>query len=71
MDSDFGVTYSNKDHRHILFSSARQESVGKDNDGWTGEKFQDLYEASFDKKGKWSSPKPLPEPVNVRVRTPV
>ncbi len=62
--SDFGVTYTAKDHRHILFSSARQESVGKNNDGWTGEKFQDLYEAAFDKKGKWSSPKPLLEPVN-------
>lgn len=62
--SDFGVTYSNKDHRHIIFSSARQESIGKNNDGWTGEKFQDLFEAAFDKKGKWSSPKPLPEPVN-------
>lgn len=62
--SDFGVTYSHKDHRHILFSSARQESLGKNNDGWTGEKFQDLFEASFDKKGKWSSPKPLLEPVN-------
>ncbi len=62
--SDFGVCYSNKDHRHIIFSSARQESIGKNNDGWTGEKFQDLYEATVDKKGKWSSPKPLLEPVN-------
>jgi peptidoglycan-associated lipoprotein len=62
--SDFGVTYSNKDHRHIIFSSARQESEGKNNDGWTGEKFQDLFEATVDKKGKWSSPKPILEPVN-------
>ncbi len=62
--SDFGVTYSNKDRRHIIFSSARQESEGKNNDGWTGEKFQDLFEATVDKKGKWSSPKPILEPVN-------
>lgn len=62
--SDFAVTYSNKDHRHVIFSSARQEALGKNNDGWTGEKFQDLFEASFDKKGKWSSPKPLLEPIN-------
>ena len=62
--SDFGVWFSHKDHRHIIFSSARQESIGKNNDGWTGEKFQDLFEATVDKKGKWSSPKPLLEPVN-------
>jgi len=62
--SDFGATYSHKDRRHIIFSSARQESIGKNNDGWTGEKFQDLFEATVDKKGKWSSPKPLLEPIN-------
>lgn len=62
--SDFGAFYSNKDHRHIIFSSARQEAIGKNNDGWTGEKFQDLFEATVDKKGKWSSPKPILEPIN-------
>ena len=61
---DFGAFYSHKDHRHIIFTSARQESIGKGNDGGTGEKFQDLYEAVVDKKGKWSSPKPLLEPIN-------
>lgn len=62
--SDFGAVFSNKDHRHIIFTSARQESIGKNEDGGTGEKFQDLFEAAVDKKGKWSSPKPLLEPVN-------
>jgi peptidoglycan-associated lipoprotein len=62
--SDFGATYSHKDRRHIIFSSARAEAIGKNNDGWTGEKFQDLFEATVDKKGKWSSPKPILEPVN-------
>ena len=62
--SDFGTNYSNKDHRHIIYTSARQESMGKNEDGGTGEKFQDLFEASVDKKGKWSSPKPLLEPIN-------
>lgn len=62
--SDFGACISNKDNRHIIFTSARQESMGKSNDGGTGEKFQDLYEAAVDKKGKWSAPKPLLEPIN-------
>jgi peptidoglycan-associated lipoprotein len=62
--SDFGATYSNKDYRHIIYTSSRAESMGKDDDGGTGEKFQDLFEASVDKKGKWSAPKPLLEPIN-------
>lgn len=62
--SDFGASFSHKDHRHLIFTSARQESIGKNNDGGTGEKFQDLYESTVDKKGKWSSPKPLLEPIN-------
>ncbi len=61
---DFGAFYSHKDRRHLIFTSSRQESIGKGNDGGTGEKFQDLYEATVDKKGKWSSPKPLLEPIN-------
>ncbi len=62
--SDFGAVYSNKDHRHIIYTSARVEAMGKNDDGGTGEKFQDLFEATVDKKGKWSAPKPLLEPVN-------
>ncbi len=62
--SDFGAFYSHKDKRQIIFTSSRQEAIGKSNDGGTGEKFQDLFEATVDKKGKWSSPKPLLEPVN-------
>lgn len=62
--SDFGAVYSKKDHRSIIFTSARQEAMGKNNDGGTGEKFQDLFEATVDKKGKWSAPRPLLEPIN-------
>ncbi|MFM8431553.1 MAG: hypothetical protein ACKOA1_02050 [Bacteroidota bacterium] len=62
--SDFGAVYSKKDHRSIIFTSSRVEAMGKVNDGGTGEKFQDLFEATVDKKGKWSSPRPMLEPVN-------
>src|SRR5690606_37136823 len=30
--SDFGATYSHKDKRHVIFTSARQESMGKQYD---------------------------------------
>ena len=62
--ADFAAVYSNKDKRHIIYTSARMEAMGKNDDGGTGEKFQDLFEATVDKKGKWSAPKPLLEPVN-------
>ena len=62
--ADFDAQYSSKDHRHIIFTSSRQESMGKNNDAGTGEKFQDLFEVAVDKKGKWSTPKPLLEPIN-------
>jgi peptidoglycan-associated lipoprotein len=63
-NADFGAAYSNKDYRHIIYTSTRAEAMGKEDDGGTGEKFQDLFEASVDKKGKWSAPKPLLEPIN-------
>ena len=62
--SDFGAAYSDKDRRHIVYTSARAEAMGKNDDGGTGEKFQDLFEATVDKKGKWSAPRPLLEPIN-------
>ena len=57
--SDFGAVYMDKTYRKVAFTSARQESTGKSIDGGTGEKFQDIYEASVDKKNKWSTPKPM------------
>jgi peptidoglycan-associated lipoprotein len=62
--ADFAAAYSNKDYRKIIYTSSRAEATGKDNDGGTGEKFQDLFEASVDKKGKWSAPKALIAPIN-------
>jgi peptidoglycan-associated lipoprotein len=62
--NDFGAAYSKKDHRSIIFTSSRQEAMGKANDGGTGEKFQELFEATVDKKGKWSTPRALIAPLN-------
>lgn len=62
--SDFGVSYVDKTYRKISYTSARQESTGKSVDGGTGEKFQDLFEAVVDKKGKWSTPKPMLAGIN-------
>ncbi len=62
--SDFAACFGSRDHRTLVFSSTRQEAVGSSDDGVTGEKFSDLFEATVDKKGKWSSPKPLDPLIN-------
>ncbi|MBK5286530.1 MAG: OmpA family protein, partial [Bacteroidia bacterium] len=62
--ADFGETYVTRDKRTLAFCSSRQEATGKINDGGTGEKFQDLFRAQVDKKGKWSTPTPMMEPIN-------
>jgi peptidoglycan-associated lipoprotein len=62
--ADFGEVYATRDRRTLIFCSSRQEATGKINDGGTGEKFQDLFEAQIDKKGKWSTPTAMPLPIN-------
>jgi peptidoglycan-associated lipoprotein len=62
--SDFAASYRTADYASIIFTSNRQESMGRSTDGWTGQKFSDLYEATRDAIGKWSTPKPLSAPVN-------
>lgn len=62
--ADFCACYATRDKRTLYFCSSRQEATGKINDGGTGEKFQDLFEAHVDKKGKWSTPVPITDPVN-------
>lgn len=64
---DFAQAYGKKDYKTIIFTSNREEAGGKSIDAWTGLKFTDLFETTVDKKGKWSTPKPLPAPVNTDV----
>jgi peptidoglycan-associated lipoprotein len=61
---DFAAAYANKDYKSLYFTSSREEATGSKVDGWTGEKYTDLFETTMDKKGKWSSPKPLAVPIS-------
>jgi peptidoglycan-associated lipoprotein len=61
---DFSEAFGKKDYKTLIFTSNREEAGGKSIDAWTGLKFTDLFETTVDKKGKWSTPKPLPAPVN-------
>ena len=62
--ADFAASYAKKDYKIIIFTSTRQESMGNAVDEGTGSKYSDLYETTLDRKGKWSTAKPLPAPVN-------
>ncbi|MDD5571580.1 MAG: OmpA family protein [Bacteroidales bacterium] len=61
---DFSPTFTDKKFKTLIFTSTREAGVGNSLDNVTGENFSDLYIVTEDKKGKWSSPVPLPEPIN-------
>ncbi|WP_417591496.1 OmpA family protein [Owenweeksia hongkongensis] len=51
---DFSPSYAGKraDDNEIIFTSTREESVGKKEDGWTGGSFMDIYVSSAERKEK-------------------
>ncbi|MDR2084591.1 MAG: OmpA family protein [Bacteroidales bacterium] len=59
--SEFSPTWGDQSYTSILFTSSRESAKGKQNDEWTGERFSDIFMASFDVKGKWSQPVPIDE----------
>ena len=60
---DYGVGFASKKSDEIVFSSSR-ESVPSGEDPITGERYMDLFSASQDKKGNWSTPEPLNSTIN-------
>lgn len=61
---DFAASYASANHKEVYFTSSRNGASGNDIDGWTGQGFTDVFEATIDNKGKWSKPKPLPATIN-------
>ncbi len=61
-ESDASPAYVDKKYNKIIFSSNRLGSLGGV-DEITGTGKYDLYETSFDKKGKWSAPVQMPEEI--------
>jgi peptidoglycan-associated lipoprotein len=62
--SDYSPAYSRADYQELYFTSSRDETTGNAEHGGTGQQFADIFFSTMDKKGKWSTPLPLPEPVN-------
>ena len=61
------------DYQELYFTSSRDETTGNAEHGGTGQQFSDIFFSTMDKKGKWSTPLPLPAPVNTEAEegTPV
>ena len=53
---DFAVCANPAEKNSVVFTSSREEATGTSNDNWYGEKFYDLFTASQDNNGKWSTP---------------
>lgn len=58
---DFAPAWYDKKHRSIVFTTSREEVIGKGTDAWTGQAFTDLFVTTQDKKGNWSTPVPIDE----------
>lgn len=63
-ESDFSPTFSDKKNTSLYFTSTREGSMGGKTDVGTGQLHSDIFETKLDKNGKWSTPTPLPEPIN-------
>jgi peptidoglycan-associated lipoprotein len=53
---DFAVAENPAAKNSVVFTSSREEAAGSKNDNWYGEKYYDLFTASMDNNGKWSTP---------------
>lgn len=62
--SDFSPSYASEDYSVLFFTSSRDEATGSKNHAGTGEKFTDIFIVERDRRGNWSSPRPLDETIN-------
>lgn len=62
--NDFSPTFGSEDYRTVYFTSSRDEGIGKSEHGGTGQSFSDIFVSVEDRKGKWSTPVPLEDPLN-------
>ncbi len=62
--SDYSPAFARSDYQELFFTSTRDETTGNAEHGGTGQQFADIFFSTMDKKGKWSTPLPLADPVN-------
>ncbi|MDC0029135.1 OmpA family protein, partial [bacterium] len=62
--SDFSPSFGNGEYSEVFFTSSRSGGFSNKIDDRTGETFTDIYSSKLNKKGKWSVPTMLAEPIN-------
>ena len=62
--SDFSPAFGNGDYSELYFISSRDGGITDKKDAITGEAFSDVWFSKIDKKGAWSRPVVMPEPIN-------
>ena len=55
--SEMAPMFVDKKETVVAFSSSRSTSTGDGIDGYSGEKYMDIYVSALDKKGNWTEPK--------------
>jgi peptidoglycan-associated lipoprotein len=62
--SDFSPAFGNEEYTELYFTSSRNEGLTDKIDARTGEFFVDVWLSKMDKKGVWSRPVVMTEPIN-------
>lgn len=63
-NSDYSPAFGNGEYTEMYFTSSRSGGLSDKVDERTGENFSDVWFTKINKKGKWSIPQVVPEPVN-------
>ena len=62
--NDFAAAYAGQDTNMIYFTSTRSSASGDNINTNSGVNFADIYVSQKDKKGKWTTPVPVPGSIN-------
>ena len=62
--SDFSPAFGNGEYTELYFTSSREGGLTDKKDARTGEAFSDVWMTKMDKKGAWSRPIVMTEPIN-------
>jgi peptidoglycan-associated lipoprotein len=63
-NSDYSPAFGNGEYSELYFTSTREGGLSDKIDARTGEPFSDVWFTKINKKGAWSRPIVMPEPVN-------
>ena len=63
-NSDYSPAFGNGEYTEMYFTSSRKGGLTDKVDDRTGEPFSDVYFTKINKKGKWSMPIVVAEPIN-------